>query len=193
MPLFDWKPEEFSDKEVEFIKKCFKYRNNFIHCTVNIYTEELKNKFVELYLLYCKGYKFFKGNEIVFESKKLNNINSELCLFLDSFVIFRGEEVPKEYIEEYRKEIKKWENKSYFITSKGDHVTRIAFGDEKNYLPIEFASMYDYEYCDECGTKKGKYHLPLCDMEICPVCKKQKLSCSCDLKLEGFEDSIPKC
>lgn len=191
--LTNFQKNPFSIKEEEFIKKCFRYRNNFIHCTVNIHTEDLKNKFAELYILYCKGYKFFEGNEFILESEKMNDIHKELHVFRDSFGIFRGEEIFKKDLEKYRQELKMFANKSYFITSAGDRVARIAFGKESNYLALEYHLKnleYDDVYCDDCGVKKGEYHLPNCDMEICPVCKQQKLSCDCDLFLEGYDEWI---
>ena len=36
--------------------------------------------------------------------------------------------------------------------------------------------------CADCGCVEGELHdfFPDCDMEICPVCNKQLLSCGCD-------------
>ena len=33
--------------------------------------------------------------------------------------------------------------------------------------------------CHDCGCKEGELHLPGCDMESCPFCLGQLISCSC--------------
>ena len=39
---------------------------------------------------------------------------------------------------------------------------------------------YDYEgRCHDCGIFPGNYHHPGCDMEQCPNCKGQLISCGC--------------
>ena len=35
--------------------------------------------------------------------------------------------------------------------------------------------------CGDCGAKYGFYHHPYCDIEPCPVCGGQLLSCFCDI------------
>lgn len=176
----------FSKEEKDFIKKCFVYRNRFIHCTVEIYTEDLKSKFAKLYTLYCKGYKFFLKQDFSLANQKLQSVHQELFLFLNEWTIFRGEEVRKQDLNEIKQELERWGKHSYFTTSKGEKVERIAFGKERDFVPSVYNTsdaVFNRDYCDDCGTKQGEYHMPDCDIEICPLCKKQKLSCECDLIL----------
>ena len=41
--------------------------------------------------------------------------------------------------------------------------------------------------CHDCATPEGAFHLPGCDMEICPFCSGQLLSCDCRYRLLGFD------
>src|SRR5438309_1320391 len=50
----------------------------------------------------------------------------------------------------------------------------------------------DLFICHDCGAKEGELHLPhvsgdVCDMEVCPKCGGQLLSCGCNpAKLRGL-------
>jgi len=50
---------------------------------------------------------------------------------------------------------------------------RIKYGDET----YDWGA--DHRPCHDCGAIKGEYHAPSCDVEECPVCRKQALGCSC--------------
>lgn len=49
---------------------------------------------------------------------------------------------------------------------------RIPFGDER-----EGHSVADDEHCHDCAAVNGELHVPGCDVECCPACGGQVLSC----------------
>lgn len=57
----------------------------------------------------------------------------------------------------------------------GDAVfKRVAFGDEKN-LPTD-----KMDNCGDCGVLRKQLHVPDCDIEQCPKCLGQLITCGCD-------------
>jgi hypothetical protein len=54
-------------------------------------------------------------------------------------------------------------------------LTRIRYGEEC------FGRRSAMAPCHDCGVTKGHLHIPCCDVEECPNCHTQLLSCDCDL------------
>ena len=64
-------------------------------------------------------------------------------------------------------------------------------------LPIEFPGGATYkaiphdgpERCHDCKARAGQYHHPGCDVEECPMCGGQLISCGC-LDDDDDEDGV---
>lgn len=60
------------------------------------------------------------------------------------------------------------------IELKDGTYERIKYGDESKEFNLQSKGR-----CSDCGAKKGYYHHLKCDVEQCPSCKGQLLSCNC--------------
>jgi len=78
---------------------------------------------------------------------------------------FRGQEVASFWPDKLKR--------SQAVTHYIARVPRIRYGEE----PDDWGA--DKYPCHDCGAIKGEYHVPSCDVEHCPVCGDQAISCGC--------------
>jgi hypothetical protein len=75
---------------------------------------------------------------------------------------------------EWRAIIEKAQQVSHYWIN-GEWYPRIRFGDEEG----DWGA--DRGPCHDCSVVKGQYHVgPLCDVERCPRCGGQVVSCDCE-------------
>jgi len=66
----------------------------------------------------------------------------------------------------------------------GREYRRIPYGRESR--DREFASLP----CHDCEARRGQFHVPGCDMERCPACRGQLISCRCEKNLDIKEWTV---
>ncbi|KKN08742.1 hypothetical protein LCGC14_1053630 [marine sediment metagenome] len=71
----------------------------------------------------------------------------------------------------------KWFNQNMTSSSTISCNQSIDFPDGKTEQPIPYEGTN--KRCHDCNIKRGGIHHPGCDMEICPRCSGQLISCGC--------------
>jgi hypothetical protein len=66
---------------------------------------------------------------------------------------------------------------------KGHRFHMVPFGDEPN-------GRTSGDQCGDCGVNRGGWHHPGCDLQQCPACGRQLISCGCWFDEDGPDESL---
>lgn len=182
---------DIDNSDITKIKKVINLRNEMMHYKFHLSSEEAKQKYGMIYKFIKNFHQEYLNEDI---SKRINKdleyVEGNLLYFIDNLVPYRGSEVHKEELSELKKKIKKNKEKEYYIINNKKY-KRIKYGDEpkhSNYHALlvekENRTYLDNPICNDCFAKKGEFHLPGCDLEICPKCYGQAIRCDCDFEEE---------
>ncbi len=93
------------------------------------------------------------------------------------FVMYNGRKV----IEGWPEQIAAAQQQTTYLIGGEEH-PRVRYGDEADDWNA------DEEPCHDCLAVKGQYHVPGCDVEECPVCGGQAITCGCGEEEEEEEE-----
>jgi len=92
------------------------------------------------------------------------------------YVFYRDIEMVADWPDKIRRA---QEIKTYVVG--GHQYARVRFGREPGPSP-----QHPPRACGDCAVLFGELHVPGCDLECCPVCRGQIISCGCDVERPGM-------
>lgn len=179
--LYNCEVKIMSKDMVGFVKECIAKRNAFIHYDVGIDSTIIKPSYCKLFELYVRIHKELLPDKAEFENmlKVQCHFYENILQFAKGYVIFRNEEMLPANYKEFLKDIALNKYHGIFTDESGQEFNRIPYGNEPGYNSENMRT-----YCPDCTAAMGEYHYEHCDIEICPKCGGQLLSCNCNLTLK---------
>lgn len=159
----------FTSNDLASINKAINWRNHILHYQFEISPFEAKAIFSRLF----EFLESFHANQLASElhahlPEEVWGTEAELLAFFrKSLVKYNGTTVIKGWPKEI---IRAQSVREYSIDGQQYH--RVAYGKE-------VGCSHDGP-CHDCAVNLGQLHAPGCDVEQCPKCSGQALSCPCD-------------
>lgn len=170
--------EEFAKLDAGRLNLAQNLRNQMVHYDVELKFPEVYHQFanllnfvVEFHETYLKN--FVKGDlhEKV-DSELWREEENLYRAFYEHIVYYNGIFMSKDLKEEIQEE-----QNAQILIIDGTQYPRVRYGSIEEY-DIEDRK-YANEPCHDCSVIRGQIHLLGCDVECCPKCKGQLISCGC--------------
>ena len=167
---------EIDDKEESKLIRAYKLRNEITHFEFNFNNMQFSSKYKELFEFITYFHKKHIGDELHnYIYPELHGVEAEIISeFSRKNIEYQGDKMsvhnPIDIIKA---------QKQNGIISNGTVYERIPFGKE---IRMPWGSIG--KNCGDCCVLLGQYHTEGCDIEECPICHKQFLTCNC--QIDGY-------
>jgi hypothetical protein len=161
---------DLTARELGAIEKARRWRDLMIHYEFELRVQEVKAVYSRLFEFVTAFHADHLTGELhAHVNQELWAKEAELIDFFHSqFVVYNGTEVhraiPRQILEAQG---------IVDYTVEGEQFPRIRYGSEEGWHHDLLAA------CGDCAVRVGELHLLGCDIEQCPRCSRQSLSCGC--------------
>ena len=159
-------------KEKHVIEKASECRNALLHFELTMNHFQLKNLCAQLFeFAHYFHFELLPAELHEHIDKDLWRAEARLMrYFKQTFVTYDGVEV----VNSHPEAMLRAQRVTHFHSGRRSYA-RVRYGDEK------LISGHDWggERCHDCSVRRGQYHTDHCDVEVCPKCRTQLLSCDC--------------
>lgn len=170
-------------EDVAAIHKAVKLRNEIQHFEFDVPVGEMERSYSLLFEFASSFHREHLDDELhPHVEEALWDREAELMeVFRNEYVSYNGQRV----IKEWPQRIREAQHATYYELADGDY-DRLRFGEEPQNLNAFPA--YAESPCHDCAVVKGPFHVPDCDVEECPRCGGQMITCGCELGEPDFDD-----
>lgn len=167
-------------EDLRRLRSARELRNDLVHFTTNATSAELKAAYIDLFE-FAHVFHLKELNEELHDYVDPDLRDTEAVLmeaFRADMTTYQGAEI----IPKFAAEIvaAQYETKLHIA---GQAVDRIRYGNERRYDDEE-GSFKAMPNCGDCAVRTGQLHVPGCDIEECPRCGRQLISCDCEWAYE---------
>ena len=177
---------EISDDEKKIIRRASVQRNKIVHHEYELNANHLKSVYTQLFeFVYYFHLKHLKTELHDYIDQKLWGAEAELLSsFKQGWVNYRGRTIQNHHPLEI------------VVSQRYNGLRTGVKGKYKYYKRHRYGSGPDKDFvkpdvpCQDCAVEFGELHIPYCDLESCPICCEQLLSCACnkDFRLVNDEE-----